>query len=61
VTSNANSSTSKPYYNAARSHAALSGNTPLSTAVGVEVVPAELDSLRWVSHCRGLVQLPTAA
>jgi putative transposase len=49
------------YYNAARSHAALAGNTPLSTAGGVKVVRAELDDVRWVSHCRGLVQLPIAA
>jgi hypothetical protein len=25
------------------------------------VVPADLNDLRWISHCRGLVQLPVAA
>ena len=49
------------YYNAARSHGSLAGNTPLSAGAGVKVVRAELDNVRWVSHCRGLVQLPTAA
>ena len=49
------------YFNAARRHAAVAGNTPLSTAVRVKVVRAEFGDVRWVSHCRGLVQLPTAA
>ena len=49
------------YYNAGRCHASLAGNTPLGVALGDKVVRAELNNVRWVSHCRGLVQLPTAA
>ena len=43
------------YANAARSH------TPLGFAGTHTLTPAELDNVRWVSHCRGLVQLPVAA
>jgi hypothetical protein len=49
------------YYNAARSHASLEGHTPLTFACGHTVVCAELNNVRWVSHCRDLVQLPVAA
>ena len=49
------------YYNAARSHASLEGHTPLSFAGGHTVARAELNHVRWVSHCRDLVQLPVAA
>ena len=49
------------YYNAARSHASLEGHTPLGVADGQAVPGAELSNVRWVSHCRGLVQLPVAA
>jgi transposase InsO family protein len=49
------------YYNAARSHASLDGHTPLAFAGGHTAAPAELNSVRWVSHCRDLVQLPVAA
>jgi transposase InsO family protein len=49
------------YYNAARSHASLEGHTPLTFAVGHVVPRAELNNVRWVSHCRDLVQLPVAA
>ncbi len=49
------------YYNAARSHASLVGNTPLGVTGGNPIARAELDRVCWVSHCRGLVQLPTAA
>src|SRR5262245_13681758 len=49
------------YYNAARGHASLEGHTPLSFPSGRTVVPADLSHVRWVSHCRGLVQLPVAA
>ena len=48
------------YYNAARVHASLAGNTPLGVSVGKTVKRAELDDVRWESHCRGLVQLPMA-
>ena len=50
------------YYNGSRSHASLAGNTPLGIAAGQQPVhSAELDHVCWVSHCRGLVQLPMAA
>ena len=48
------------YYNTARSHASLEGHTPLTFAGGYTVARAELNSVRWVSHCRDLVQLPEA-
>ena len=48
-------------YNAARVHASLDGHTPVSFAGGHTVARAELTNVRWVSHCRDLVQLPTAA
>jgi transposase InsO family protein len=49
------------YYNAARSHASLEGHTPLAFAGRHTVARAELNNVRWVSHCRDLVQLPVAA
>jgi transposase InsO family protein len=49
------------YYNAARSHASLEGHTPLTFAGGHAVTHADLNNVRWVSHCRDLVQLPVAA
>ena len=49
------------YYNAARSHASLEGYTPLTFASEHTVARAELNNVRWVSHCRDLVQLPVAA
>jgi transposase InsO family protein len=49
------------YYNAARSHASLDGHTPLTFSCGHTVARAELNRVRWVSHCRDLVQLPVAA
>jgi hypothetical protein len=49
------------YYNAARGHASLEGQTPLAFANGEVTVPAGLTNVRWISHCRGLVQLPVAA
>ena len=49
------------YYNAARSHASLEGHTPLFFAGEHTVARAELNNVRWVSHCRDLVQLPVAA
>jgi transposase InsO family protein len=51
----------KAYYNAARSHASLGGHTPLTFASGHWLDKAELDNVRWVSHCGDLVQLPVAA
>jgi transposase InsO family protein len=49
------------YYNAARSHAALDGYTPLTFADRRPVASADLTDVRWVSYCRDLVQLPAAA
>jgi hypothetical protein len=49
------------YYNTARGHASLDGYTPLTYACRNTVAPADLNRMRWVSHCRGLVQLPVAA
>jgi hypothetical protein len=51
----------KAYYNSARSHASLEGHTPMAFGRGQTVAPAELSHVRWVSHCRDLVQLPVAA
>jgi putative transposase len=49
------------YYKAARSHASLGGHTPLTFAGGHPVARAELNNVRWVSHCQDLAQLPMAA
>ncbi len=49
------------YYNAARCHASLEGQTPLSFVGGDTIAAADLSRVRWVSHCRDLVQLPVAA
>ena len=49
------------YDNEERSHASLDGHTPLTFATGHTSVPADLNHVRWVSHCRDLVQLPIAA
>jgi transposase InsO family protein len=48
------------YYNEARCHASLNGRTPL-TFIGPPSIPANLNHVRWVSHCGDLVQLPVAA
>ena len=49
------------YYNAARSHASLEGYTPLGFAGERTAARAECNHVRWISHCRGMVQLPAAA
>jgi transposase InsO family protein len=49
------------YYNAARCHASLDGHAPLTFAGGHTVAPVDLNHVRWVSHCRDLVQLPGGA
>ncbi|HUE89213.1 MAG TPA: integrase core domain-containing protein [Vicinamibacterales bacterium] len=49
------------YYNAARGHASLEGYTPLTFTEKHTVASADLRQVRWVSHCRDLVQLPIAA
>jgi hypothetical protein len=45
------------YYNATRGHASLEGYTPLTFVDKHAVAPADLSHVRWVSHCRELVQL----
>ena len=49
------------YYNAARSPASLEGYTPLGFAGKRTAARAEFNHVRWISHCRGMVQLPAAA
>ena len=55
------SPTFQAYYNAARSHASLEGYTPLGFAGERTAARAEFNHVRWISHCRGMVQLPAAA
>jgi hypothetical protein len=43
-----------------RSHASSEGHTPLTFAKGHRAVPVDVNHVRWVSHCRDLVQLPVA-
>ena len=49
------------YYNAARSHASWEGYTPLGFAGERTAARAEFNHVRWISHCRGMVQLPAMA
>jgi hypothetical protein len=42
-------------------HASLEGDTPLTFTSEDTVIPAHLNHVRLVSHCRDLVQLPVAA
>jgi len=51
----------KNYYNAARVHQGLSGDTPGEKAGGLTPQPAGLENYRWQSHCHGLFELPIAA
>jgi putative transposase len=51
----------KNYYNSARVHQGLSGDTPEERAGGPTPQAASLENYRWQSHCHGLVQLPIAA
>jgi putative transposase len=51
----------KSYFNAARVHQGLDGDTPEGKAGGSAPPLANLAHYRWQSHCRGLVQLPIAA
>ena len=47
----------KEYYNHARSHRSLDGDTPISTPR----TRGSLDEIKWRSFCRGLYELPIAA
>jgi hypothetical protein len=51
----------KNYYNAARVHQGLSGDTPNEKAGAPTPQAANLENYRWQSHCRGLFELPVAA
>lgn len=48
----------KDYYNRYRTHAALTGQTPVET---LAAKGAHFESYRWQKHCRGLYQTPIAA
>jgi putative transposase len=49
------------YYNAARVHQGLSGDTPEEKAGGPTSQAAGLENYHRQSHCRGLFELPIAA
>ena len=51
----------KNYYNAARVHQGLSGDTPDEKAGAPTPQVANLENYGWQSHCRGLFELPVAA
>jgi hypothetical protein len=51
----------KNYYNAARVHQGLSGDTPGEKAGSLTPQAAGLENYRWQSHCHGLFELPIAA
>jgi len=51
----------KNYYNAARVHQGLSGDTPGAKAGGPTPQPASLENYRWQSHYHGSFELPIAA
>ena len=51
----------RQYYNAHRVHTSLDGNTPSEISGEAIIHRADLNKLRWKSHCRGLYQLPAAA
>jgi transposase InsO family protein len=51
----------KNYYNAARVHQGLSGDTPGEKAGGPTPEAAGLENYRWQSHCHGLFELPMPA
>jgi hypothetical protein len=51
----------KHYYNAARVHRGLAGDTPAERAGVPSSAPAALDQYGWQQHCRCLFQVPIAA
>jgi len=51
----------KDYYNTARVHQGLAGDTPEEKAGGPTPQAADLQNYRWQSHCHGLFELPIAA
>jgi hypothetical protein len=48
-------------YNHGRVHSGIGGATPFEIGGGPRVRPANLNSFRWKTHCRGVYQLPQAA
>jgi transposase InsO family protein len=51
----------KNYYNAARVHQGLFGDTPGEKAGGPTPQAAGFENYRWQSHCHGFFELPIAA
>jgi hypothetical protein len=51
----------KNFYNAARVHQGLSGDTPGEKSGGPTPRAAALENYRWQSHCRVMFELPIAA
>jgi transposase InsO family protein len=51
----------RQYYNAYRVHTSLDGDTPSEISGETIMRRAALNQFRWISHCRGLYQLPAAA
>jgi transposase InsO family protein len=49
------------YFNNARTHVSLDGNTPAETSGDVVTYPASLRNFTWEKHCGGLYELPVAA
>lgn len=49
------------YYNHHRVHSSLNRNTPAKTSLKSIIRRADLSKYGWLSFCRGLYQLPTAA
>ena len=49
------------YYNPERVHSGIGGATPFEIGGRPRVQPADLNSFRWKTHCRGLYHLPEAA
>ncbi len=49
------------YYNLERVHSGIDGATPFEIGGGSRVQPADLNSFRWQTACRGLYALPAAA
>jgi len=49
------------YYNHHRVHSSLNRNTPAETSLKSIIRRADLSKYGWLSFCRGLYQLPTAA
>lgn len=51
----------RDYYNFERVHSGIVGATPFEIGGEPRVQPADLNSFRWKTHCRGLYQLPEVA